>query len=216
MTLPVFTVFVLDGDTASCEAVRQLVCTMNLPCEIYNSGQEFLNAYDDSRRGCLITELRVPEVSGMQVQRTLRGRGSRLPVIFLVSRADVSIAVETLRNGAIHFLEKPFRAHELWNAIQEAIDFDQEWREERDCQQALDRRTSGLTTREREVLESLGQGRSSHDIATAMGVSTRTVEMHRARLMQKLEVTSLRELMQIAILLNEIKTEEPGVTPWGG
>lgn len=209
------TVFVLDGDAASCEAVRRLVSAMNLHCEVYTSGQEFLEAYEESWRGCLVMELRVPGVSGLQVQRALRAKGTRLPVVFLVSHADVSIAVEAMRNGAIHFLEKPFRAHELWNAIQEAIDFDQEWHEDSGWQEALDRRLATLTAKERQVLELLGQGKSNHDIAATMGVSTRTVEVHRARLMQRLEVTSLKELMEIAIMLSAVSSEGPGAFPWG-
>jgi len=210
------TVFVVDSDPAACKAVRDLVNTMNLPCEVYSSGQDFLDAYDSSRPGCLVMELRVPGVSGLEIQRRLKSEGILLPVIFLTAHADLSIAVEAMRSGAIHFLEKPFRTLELWGAIQEAIELDQQRRQAVASHAQLNRRLATLNSKERSVLEMLAEGKSSKEIAAVMETSVRTVEGHRARLMQKLGVSSLSELIAIAILAagGEDNHLAPGDIEW--
>ena len=203
------TVYVIDSDQSACQSVRELVSTMNLQCEVRSSGREFLDTLDPSRPGCVVMEVRVPGISGLQLQSHLNQNGIELPLIFLTARADVSIAVEAMRLGAVHFFEKPFRVHEMWTAIHEAIELDQDRRRARAWQQQLDQRTAALTPREKQVLEFLGHGKSNRDIAAELHVCVRTVEMHRARLMKKLKLTSRNELVDLAILVSAKEPEDP-------
>jgi len=205
------TVFVVDADAATRNAVRELAGTMSLRCEAYASGREFMDAYDDSAPGCVVLELKIPGLGGIQIQRLLKARDNDIPVIFLTAQPELSIAVEAMRAGAVHFLEKPFRSHELWNAIQEAIDLDQQRRRTRRWREAIDKRLASLTARESEVLSRMGHGESNRQIASHMGVSVRTVEVHRASLAKKLNVSSLRELLDIAIALSTV--DAPGSRP---
>lgn len=197
------TIFVVDGDAASCGEIRNLVDMMNLRCELYASGQEFLDSYTEGRPGCLVSEVRVPGVSGLEIQQRLADQGSLLPVIFIAAHADISIVVEAMRLGAMHFLEKPFRAHELWKAIQEAVECNRQRRELAGRQQELKRRIGLLTRKERQVLVMLDQGKANSEIASELGVCLRTVEIHRAKLVKKLRVSSLRELLEIGIPVSD-------------
>lgn len=193
------TIFVVDGDAGSRDEIRNLIDIMNLRCELYASGQEFLDSYIDARPGCLVLELRVPGISGLEIQQRLVDQGSLLPVIFITARPDISIVVEAMRLGAVHFLEKPFRTHELWKAIQEALEWNRRQRELAAREQELKHRVASLTRKERQVLVMLGQGKANCEIASELGVCVRTVEIHRAKLIRKLQVSSLRELLEIGI-----------------
>ena len=210
------TVFVIDTDAETCDAIRDVAGTMNFGCEVYASAQAFLEAYHPSRPGCLVSELRVPGMSGLQLQRRLRERYPRLPIVFLASYTDVSMAVETMRMGAIHFLQKPVRTHELWTALQEALQVDRERREANAWREEFNQRLADLTPKEREILKLLGQGQSGREIAAATGVCVRTVEVRRANLIRKLGVSSLTELLDIAILAASDDAEDfpPGHIDW--
>lgn len=194
-------VFVVDPDAATRNAVRELVGMMGLRCETYASGQEFMDICDDSTAGCVLLELKIPGVGGIQIQRLLKARGIEIPVIFLTAHPELSIAVEAMRAGAVHFLQKPLRSNELWNAVQEAIESDKKSRSDRNRRQSLKKRLVALTAKELEVLSLIGQGKSNRQIASHMEVCVRTVEAHRARLAKKINVSSLRELLDIAIAL---------------
>ena len=189
------TVFLIDADGPTRDAVRDLVYTMNLPCEAYTSGQEFLDAYAPSRPGCVVLEVRIPEVNGLEIQERLTAQGAIIPVVFLTAQATVSIAVRAMRAGAVHFLEKPFREHELWDAIQEAVVLDAERRRSTAERERIDGQLAELTPKERQVLEMLAEGKSKHTIASEVGVSVRTIEIHRNRAMKKLGLSSLIELL---------------------
>ena len=188
------TVFVVDSDTASRNAVRDLVGTMNLRCEVFASGQDFLEACREPRRGCLVVGLRVLGASGLEIQQRLLRADDPLPVIFLTADADVSIAVEAMRRGAVHFLEKPYRTHELWQAIQEAIELDRRRHERRRHRRRMRRRLAALTPKERHVLQLLRQGKPSKQIASELKLGLRMVEVHRAKLAKKLGDCAARGL----------------------
>jgi len=192
-------VFVVDPDPATRDAVRSLVYTMNLQCEAYASGEAFFEAGVLARPGCAVLEVRVPGINGLDIQQQLTARGSTLPVIFLTSHATLSIAVRAMRAGAVHFLEKPFREHELWDAILEAITVDGQRRERAAQQQDCESRLSRLNVRDRWVLKMIAEGRSKKAIAEAMDVCVRTVELRRSQLMKKLELRSLSELVHFAL-----------------
>lgn len=191
------TVFVVDTDAHNRAAVSNLVRQMNLRCIEYDLGQKFLDAYDSSWAGCLVMEVRIPDLSGLQIQRCLAQKRATLPVIFLTGYADTSIAVQAMQAGAFHFLEKPFRDHELWDAIQEAVAWDLEIRREWVVEQELEARMASLTSKELDVLEKIVDGKPNRTIAEELDVCVRTIELRRASLMGKLEVESLPELLQL-------------------
>lgn len=196
------TVFLIDADEGSQKVVREAVESMNLSCQDHVSGEDFLARYDPSRPGCLVMELRIAGQSGLLLQRDLHSRGCRLPVIFLTAHADMAFAVQAMRSGAIHFLEKPFRHHELWAAVQEAIELDRRRRETEGWWHAFQKRLERLNDIERQILELLGQGQSFHDIAHRLDVCVRTVELHRSQLHKKLDVGSLPQVVELGIVLN--------------
>jgi FixJ family two-component response regulator len=193
------TVFVVDPDDAVRETVEHLAETMNLRCESYASGGDFISAYEDSRPGCLVLELKIPGVSGLQIQEHLLKQGTGIPVLFLAEQTTVSFAVRAMRAGAIHFLEKPVREHELWDAIQEALEIDRQRRHallrRREIQQQVDE----LTSRERRILEMTAEGISKKAMAKELDVCMRTVDLARSQLMKKLRLGSITELVHFAI-----------------
>ncbi len=194
-------VYIVDPDAGTRNAVRELGGMMGLCCETFASGREFLEACSRPLAGCVVLELKIPEIGGIQIQRLLKAQGNEIPLIFLTAHPELSIAVEAMRAGAVHFLQKPIRSNELWNAIQEAIETDHKRRCERNWRESLRDRVGCLTAKELEVLSLIGQGKSSRQIAAHMKVSVRTVETYRARLSKKTNVSSLRELFDIAIAL---------------
>jgi two-component system response regulator TtrR len=195
------TVFVVDPDGPTRDAVRNLVSSMELQCEAYDSGQEFLDRFDPSRPGCVVLEVRVPGIDGLQIQKALIERGAALPVVFLSARASVSIAVHAMRAGALHFFEKPFRDYDLWTAVQEAVQLDQERRSARLRQEEVEERLGVLTEKEHAVLEMISEGKTKKTMALELGVSVRTIEHHRTQLARKLQVHSLSGLLHFAMTL---------------
>ena len=193
------TVFLVDADGPTRDAVRELVHTMNLPCEAYTSGQAFLDAYVPLRAGCVVLEVRIPDVNGLEIQQRLAAQGATIPVVFLSAQAAVSIAVRAMRGGAVHFLEKPFRDHELWDTIKEAILLDAKRRRAAAEREALEGQLADLTPGQWQVLEMIAQGKSKQTMASEAGVSVRTIELRRSRLMTKLGLGSLVELVSFAL-----------------
>ncbi|MHC4401899.1 MAG: response regulator transcription factor [Planctomycetota bacterium] len=194
------TVFVVDADGPTRDAVRDLVHTMNLQCEAYALGRDFLDSYTDSRPGCLVLEVRIPDINGFEIQDRLVSRGDATPVVFLTSQATVSIAVRAMRAGALHFIEKPFRENELWDTIQEAMALDRQRRYESMHRAGLQKRLEQLTQKERHVVEMIAQGKSKKAIAADVGVCVRTIELRRNRLMKKLGMSSPVELVRFALM----------------
>jgi two-component system, LuxR family, response regulator FixJ len=192
------TVFLVDPDGLSRDAITKLAGLMNLDCEAFETGQEFVAAFDPTRPGCLVTEIKVPGMNGLQIQQRLRDLGSTLPVIFISSGPSVSIAVNAMRSGALHFLEKPVRENDLWNAIQEALQLDEWRRQVMLLKSEVDQLVAMLTEKEQTVLEMIADGLAKSAIASELGVSVRTVEHYRTQLMRKLQTNSLADLMQFA------------------
>jgi FixJ family two-component response regulator len=194
------TVFVVDADQQTRDTIGTLANTMNFDCRTYASGREFLEAYDDECPGCLILEIRIPDVNGLQVQEHLTAQGKAIPVVFLTGHQTLSIAVRAMRAGAVHFLEKPIRQHEVYDAIREAIEIDHRRREGRRdyerCREAME----ALDLKEKKILQMLASGQSKQAIAAELEVSVRTVEMRRSRLMKKLDTKSLMELVHFAVI----------------
>jgi two-component system response regulator FixJ len=163
------TVFLVDADKSTRKAVCDLASTMNLRCEAFALGQEFLDSYTPSQSGCLVLEVRIPDVNGLDIQDHLRAQGAVIPVVFLTGRATVSIAVRAMRTGAMHFLEKPFRDHELWDAIHEAIVLDEKRRRALKERQERERELAAITLKERHVLKMIAEGKSKAAMASEAG-----------------------------------------------
>ncbi len=194
------TVFVVDEDQSIRDAVRHLVHTMNLRCETYATGPEFLDNCDPSRPGCVVLEVRVPGASGIEIQNRLSSQEPSRPVIFLSSEPALSIAVRAMRAGAIHFMEKPARETELWETIQEAIRLDHQRRRRWHRQKEIERCLERLTPGERELVRGIIGGKTNKTMALECGVSLRTIEQRRARIMKKLKVGSLTELLHLVLV----------------
>lgn len=194
------TVFVVDDEPGVRHALRVLLESVGWQNEAYESATHFLAAYDPERPGCLVLDLRMPGLSGLDLQRELVDRGSLLPIIFLTAHAEVPTAVRAMRTGAIDFLEKPFNSQVLLDRVQEAVEWNRQARRERAERTSVAARLSSLTAREREVLDHVIAGKPNKRIAADLGVTEKTVEFHRSNLMAKLRVSSLAELVRLGLV----------------
>jgi FixJ family two-component response regulator len=193
------TVFVVDDDDAVRDSVMLLLKSVGLATEGYADGQAFLDAVDAKRAGCIILDVRMPGMSGMDLQKKLNESGSTLPIIFITGHGDVPMAVEAMRAGAEEFLQKPFRDQDLLDRVHTALQRDQDNRAATTQRQDVKDRVAQLTAREREVFEQLVDGKSTKQIAAAFALSPRTVEIHRSRVLEKMDVRSVAELVKLAL-----------------
>ncbi len=198
MTLEI-TVFVVDDDQAVRDSLALLVQSVGLEVETFASAGDFLDAYRPDRRGCLITDIRMPGMSGLELQEQLSADGHHIPVIVLTGFGDVPAAVRALKGGAVDFVEKPFNPQALLDLVQQAIVRDAEIREQGAHQAKLAERMSLLTPREQEVMALVVAGKANKVIAIDLSISERTVELHRARIMKKMQARSLAELMRMVL-----------------
>ena len=198
MSDPARTVHIVDDDEAIRQSVGFMLRKAGHSVETYASGLEFLKIADRETQGCVLLDVRMPEVDGLEVQARLAAQGIMLPVIMLTGHGDVALAVRAVKAGAIEFLEKPFERTALLAAIEEALR--QAGRNDRSQLAASEAtvRLAALTTRERDVLEGMVLGRPNKLIAFDLGIATRTVEVHRANLMEKLSAGSLSDVLRIA------------------
>jgi FixJ family two-component response regulator len=191
------TVFVVDDDDAVRDSLRMLLKSAGVHAETCASAQEFLSSYDASQPGCLVLDVRMPGMSGLEMQHELNLRGVTMPVIFITGHGDIPMAVEAMQHGAFDFLQKPFRDQELLDRVQRALVRDAENRARLRHTDRIRERLASLSPREREVLELVTQGKANKMVAGDLGVSQRTVEIHRAHVMQKMEAGSLAELVRM-------------------
>jgi len=193
------TVFIVDSDALARNAVHDLVCRMDLRCRTYSSGLQFLREYDRSMPGCLVCEIRVLDISGLDVQRRLAAERAPLPVVFLTAHATVAIVVRALCEGAVDFLEKPFREDNLWEAVQNAVRLDQSRREALREKDQITHRLRGLTRGESAVWQLWACGQSIPSIAERLKISTRTVETRQIRILRKLGIQTSLDLLPVAV-----------------
>lgn len=190
-------VFVVDDDDAVRDGLRMLLESAGMEVADFPDAESFLDGCPADAHGCLVTDIRMPGSSGLELQSQLAERGIRLPVIMLTAHADVPAAVRSLKAGAVDFLEKPYQPEHLLAQVRHAMDIDTErrrWEADAERRNALLER---LTPREREVILRVADGDSNKVIAAELGISERTVELHRGRAMHKLEVRSVAELVQM-------------------
>jgi len=192
-------VFVVDDDAAVRDSLRMLLKSVGLPVEVFESGQEFLDADRDDRPGCLVLDIRMPGMSGLELQVKLNERHSILPIIFITGHGDVPMAVEAMQAGAVDFIQKPFRDQDLLDRINQALDKDAGSRRMLAERNMIRKRLESLTPREREVLDLVVAGKANKVIAGDLNLSQRTVEIHRARVMEKMEAHSLAHLVRMVL-----------------
>ncbi len=194
------TVFIVDDDPAIRFAMQALMDSVNLRHEIFPSGDEFLAAVSDHRPGCLVLDIRMPGLGGLELQQELINRGNELPIIFITGHGDVPMAVEAMQKGAIDFIQKPFRDQDLLDRIRDALKTDEQRRTQQQKHSEVADRVARLTKREREVFDLVVTGKPNKVIAYELGVSQRTVEIHRARVMEKMQARSLADLVKMHLL----------------
>ena len=197
-------VMVVDDDAGVRNAMRSLLKSVGLNSSLFASAQEFLAAYQPSQLGCLVLDIRMPGMSGMELQQQLNMRGAVIPVIFMTGHGDIPMAVEAMQHGAFDFLQKPFRDQDLLDRIQRAIVRDAELRKSLGEHERIKAHLESLTPREREVLDLMTQGKQNKVIGQDLGVSPRTVEIHRARVMEKMNASSVAELVRMMLDLRHV------------
>ena len=190
-------VCVVDDDAAARSSLRLLLKSLGLAAAAYDSAASFLENYDPQQPGCLLLDIRMAGMSGLELQQALNQRGCITPVIFITGHADVPMAVEAMQQGAFDFPQKPFRDQELLDRVQRAIAKDHAIREQLRGNEAIRQRLDSLTAREHDVLELVASGAPNKIIAHKLGISQRTVEIHRARVMEKMNAESLAHLVHM-------------------
>lgn len=200
-------VYVVDDDPAVLESLEMLLQSVGLSVKTCNSARAFLDIHDADCGGCLVLDVRMPEVSGLELQKQLKELGLRIPVIFITGHGDVPVAVSAMKEGAVDFIQKPFSQQMLLEKIREALESDQSIRDEHEAQREVESRIKSLTPRERQVMDLVTAGRSNKQIAEDLGISQKTVEAHRARVMSKMAVDSLAELVERVVRL-EVRAAE--------
>ena len=198
--LPV--VIIVDDDDAVRSSLRLLLKSAGHSTVAHASAKEFLDAWSPEQPGCLVLDVRMPGMSGIELQAELNRRGAMLPVIFISGHGDIPMAVEAIQHGAFDFLPKPFRDQDLLDRVQRALALDAENRKLLAQRELLHARHDSLTPREREVLALVTQGKPNKVMAGDLGVSQRTVEIHRARVMEKMGANSLAQLVRMMIELD--------------
>lgn len=191
------TVFVVDNDRDIRQSLRRLLEEVDLKVEGFSSASSFLEAYDSDTPGCLLLDIRMPGMSGIELQQAMLDRQLCLPIIFITGHADVEIAVECMKRGAFEFIQKPFRAQTLLDSIQRALSLDRDNREARLAISEAKRRFASLTAREREVAQLVVKGLSNRDIARQRGVSSQAIDAQRSKAMTKLQVANLADLVRL-------------------
>ena len=194
------TVFIVDDDRGVRNSIRELVLSVGLPAEVFESAQAYLDAHDPSRPGCLVLDVRMAHMSGLALQERLATLGASIPIVFISGHGDIEMAVGAIKRGAVDFVKKPYHEQQLLDAINEALARDADERARGSpaaSRESLATRIAALTPREREILDRAVDGHTSKAIATELGISHRTVELHRSHLLEKLGVGSVAALTQL-------------------
>ena len=191
------TVFVVEDDASIRDALSLLISLKGLRASVFSSAEDFLAALEPGWRGCLLTDLKMPGMNGVELQSTLQARGNTLPVVVLTAHGDVSTTRTALKNGAVDFLEKPVDDDVLIDVLINAIRIDEARHRAQEQRAHTAARLGRLTSREREVLELLADGLQHREIAERLNISPRTVEVYKARMMEKLQCRTLAEIVRI-------------------
>jgi two-component system response regulator FixJ len=199
--VPPETVFIVDDDAAVRRGLSFLLQTAGLGVETFASAAAFLEDYQPHRRGCLLLDIRMPRMTGLELQQVLNARGWRIPTIFITGHGTVPMAIAAMKAGAFDFIEKPLRDEALLESVHRALRFEESNREERLERAEITARAALLTSREREVLEMVAAGEPNKIIGRRLGISFRTVELHRSHILGKMQAQTLAELIRMALLV---------------
>jgi len=191
-------VFLVDDDASVLKGLRRLLASAGLRVVAFESPQEFLEGLDRDAGGCVVLDHSMPGLTGLELQQALAARGSALPVIFLTGKGDIPTSVRAMKGGAADFLTKPVDGEVLLAAVRGALERDRSQRAEREERAGIERRLATLTAREREVLRHVVAGLLNKQIAARLGTVEKTVKVHRARVMEKMQARSLAELVRLA------------------
>ena len=202
--MPDKTVFLVDDDAAVRQGLRFMLRTAGYSVDAFPSARSFLDAYDPRRGGCLLLDVQMPQMTGLELQQHLNVRGWRIPVIFITGHGTVSLAIAAMKAGAFDFIEKPLREDTLLESIERALHWNDRAYEERLERATLLARVAVLTPREREVFEFVAAGEPNKVIARHLGISFRTVELHRTHIIEKLQARSLSDLIRMGIIMNSV------------
>lgn len=197
------TVFVIDDDQEMRNSLKYLIESVRLPVEAFACAEAFLQDFDPTRPGCLLLDVRMPGMGGLRLLEWLRSQGARLPVIVFTGHGDIPMAVDALKGGAFHFIEKPANRQQLVHCIQDALALDRELRAKALRRAEIEALLAQLTPREREILERVIEGEPNKRIAMELGISERTVEKHREGMMEKMGTHSLAKLVQMILLCRQ-------------
>jgi FixJ family two-component response regulator len=192
------TVSVIDDDGPTRESLKDLIQSVGLTVELFASAQEFLGSERPDVPSCLVLDVRLPRLSGLDLQKRMRERGLEIPIVFITGHGDIPMSVRAMKAGAVEFLTKPFRDQDLLDAIQQALENDRTDRNQRTALEDLRRRFDSLTAREREVMVRVVAGLLNKQIGAELGTSESTVKIYRAQVMEKMEAGSLSELVRMA------------------
>jgi FixJ family two-component response regulator len=205
------TVFVVDDDQAMRNSLKWLIESVAMQVETFESADAFIRSYYPGRSGCLLLDVRMPGMSGLELQEYLVQQRISIPVIIITGHGDVPMAIRAMKSGAVDFIEKPFNDELLLESIRHALQWDEQQRDKQKQRAEIAERLARLTPREHEVMSMVTGGKANKEIAAGLGVSAKTVEAHRARVMEKMEAHSLAELVRMAMLANIAASgHEPG------
>ncbi len=193
------TVFIVDDDSSVLKGISRLMKSVKLKEETYSSAQDFLDSYNPEQPGCLLIDMRMPGISGLELQEILHSRNILIPTIMITGYGEVTDAVQAMKNGAIDFIEKPFKGQYLLDQVHKAIAKDAQIRKKQAQQQVVSASLALLTAREREVMDLVIAGKANKVIALELGLSMKTVEFHRAHVMKKMKADSVAELVDMCI-----------------
>ncbi len=199
------TVYIVDDDPAVRDSLKWLVESLHYKVVTFDNAQSFLDQVDPGCISCLVLDVRLPGMSGLQLQQQLNQDGIEIPVIIITGHGDVPMAVRALQSGAMHFLEKPFREQELLDCIQEAINLSESGNLCRQNKQAINQKMDKLTPREKQIMYDIVDGYTNKAIAEKHDISSKTVEVHRTRVMHKMEADSLPDLVKMVLLVEQDK-----------
>lgn len=197
------TVYVVEDDEAVRDSLDLLLKTDGHPVQTYANANDFLTAYNEGMAGCIVLDIRMPGMDGMELQQRLNGRNAILPIIFVTGHGDVPMAVEAMKEGAIDFIQKPYREADLLKKIGVALEQDREQRRTLGQKQEIRSRLKDLTPRENEIMDRMITGQANKVIAIELDISQRTVEIHRSRVMHKMGTHSLAHLVRMVMSVKD-------------
>ena len=193
------TVFVVDDDSDVRHIVSLLVRSVNLQSELYSSARDFLDAYDPARPGCLVLDVRMPDMSGIELQDELAARHIEIPIIMVTAHGEIPMVTHAMRAGALDFIQKPFSRQTLLDRINQAVEVDARMRDKRSRQENLTALVERVSVREHEVMNLLVAGKTTKEIARKLNISSKTVDNHRAKVLAKMEVDNVPQLILLVL-----------------